>query len=79
MSKKDFYFRCVSCNDTLAPEYHHIGLCTVCKGIVRNASNPEYIEMDNIFVEHILWSNPMDGGLHTEDAEATYQGNYSDD
>lgn len=69
-----FYFRCVSCNDTLSPEYHKVGLCTECNVVVRHASNPEYTELDNIFVEKILWSNPMNGSLVGEDAEETYQG-----
>ena len=74
-----FYFRCVSCNDTLTNEYHSVGLCSKCNYIVRKASNPEYIEEDNTFVEHILWRNPMDGSLGGEDVENTYQGGCNED
>ncbi len=82
MNKKDFngfYFRCVSCNDTLTKEYQEVGLCSTCKTVVRNASHPDRIVTDNIFAEYILWSNPMDGGLNGEDAEEDYQGGNTDD
>ena len=77
MSKKfsnGFYFRCVSCNDSLDTHYQRVGLCSICNRIVNKASNPDYIEEDNTFVEHMLWKNPMDGGMLGEDVEMDYQG-----
>lgn len=78
--KHGFHFRCECCNAFLNPQYQVIGLCSICNRITRKAATPEYIAEDNAFVEHILWRNPMDGGLvsERESAEDDYQG-YGDD